>query len=237
MTAFFDSIRADFGKLSQGQVEGVERLVKAASALSIPHQAYVLATAWHETAATMQPIYERGNKSYFSKYDGRKDLGNMIAGDGYRFRGRGYVQITGRRNYDKFSNLLGVDLVANPDLALRPDVSAKIIVEGMSGGLFTSKAMKDYSSYRDMRRVVNGTDAASKIAGYAVKFEKALRLLDAPNLHPQSQTAPGPQSPIPTENAKTDAELPPKPNVSIKAAGLGVIGFILALIWAAFGVK
>ena len=91
--------------------------------------AYALATTYHETAFTMQPIHERGGpKWFFHVYDkdgGRPkvaaDLGNSQKGDGVRFHGRGYVQLTGRSNYGgKAGKLVGSDLVSNADLALDP---------------------------------------------------------------------------------------------------------------------
>jgi putative chitinase len=51
-----------------------------------------------------------------SAYEGRKDLGNTQPGDGVRFKGRGYIQLTGRANYGKFSQFCGEDCVANPEL-------------------------------------------------------------------------------------------------------------------------
>lgn len=59
-------------------------------------------------------------------YEGRKDLGNTQPGDGVRFAGRGLLQITGRANYTHYGNLIGVDLVNNPELALDLTNSAKI---------------------------------------------------------------------------------------------------------------
>lgn len=186
---FFDSIRASFGPLSQGQVNGINELIDATEGLSIFHTAYVLATAWHETARTMQPIYERGKRKYFDMYEPpskkAKALGNTIKGDGYKYRGRGYVQITGRANYHKASGPTHKDLVENPDIALEPAVAATIIRFGMEQGWFTGKRMADYNDYRSMRRVVNGTDKADLIAGYAEKFEAALKAV--PKLTPHIQ--------------------------------------------------
>lgn len=178
MKAFFDAARAALGPLTQSQVDGFNVLIAASNDLPVRHQAYVLSTAWHETAHTMQPIYERGPRGYFEKYEPGtklgKALGNTLDGDGYLFRGRGYVQLTGRRNYALAGSKLGLDLVGHPDKALEPAIAARIIVAGMAQGWFTGKKLADYSVYGDMRRVVNGTDRAELIAGYAIAFEKGL---------------------------------------------------------------
>lgn len=183
MTAFFDTIRKELfgGRMSQGQVNGVETLLAATVGADIQSRAYLLATAFHETAFTMQPIHERGNRQYFDKYEPNtkigQRLGNTRAGDGFLFRGRGYVQLTGRANYLKASQKLGVDLVSLPDGALNPELAAKILVRGCAEGWFTGKKLEDYDDYVNMRRVVNGMDRAEQIAGYAREFEKALRFL------------------------------------------------------------
>ena len=194
MKQFFDSVRASFGALSQSQVDGFNALLLASVGMPIKHRAYILATAWHETAFTMQPIHERGQVSYFDKYEpGTKigrDLGNTLKGDGYRFRGRGYVQLTGRRNYAKAGAALHIDLVGNPDKALEPATAAKIIVFGMFEGWFTAKKLGS-QSYVEMRKIVNGTDKAEQIAGYAVKFEAALAsVTEAPQEPPKPETPP-----------------------------------------------
>ena len=69
-----------------------------------------------------QCAHESGNWKYRLEiasgraYEGRKDLGNVEEGDGVRFKGRGYIQLTGRVNYRNFSKFIGEDCVANPDL-------------------------------------------------------------------------------------------------------------------------
>ena len=189
-TAFYNTVREFFGKISAKQVNGFEEILAATEHLPITHRAYLLATAWHETARTMQPIRERGSgdgpdpdsyDDYLQKYDtGRlaKALGNTpeADGDGVRYAGRGYVQITGLANYKKASALTGLDLVGNPELALQPSVAAKILVEGCARGIFTGKKLSDFipGDYRNARRVVNGTDKADMIAVYAARFESAL---------------------------------------------------------------
>jgi len=74
-----------------------------------------------------EPIAELGGPAYLSRYDGRADLGNSQSGDGERFKGRGFVQLTGRINYAAAGRALGLDLIANPDLALEPAVAARVL--------------------------------------------------------------------------------------------------------------
>lgn len=178
MSAFFAKVREFFGRLSQEQVDGFNVLLDGTATVNLRHRAYILATAWHETAFTMQPITERGSRAYFNKYEPGtklgKALGNTLIGDGYRFRGRGYVQITGRRNYNRAALAVGKDLVTMPDLALDPETATRIIVSGMSAGWFTGRKMADYDDYVKMRAVVNRRDRAGDIAGYAHRFETAL---------------------------------------------------------------
>lgn len=151
----------------------------------VRHVAYFLATTQHETAGTFGAIVERGAKSYFDKYNAGtkigKRLGNVNEGDGFKYRGRGYVQITGRDNYAKFSRLLGVDLIANPDRALDPQIAYKTASIGMRKGKFTGRDLDDYidgsvCNYVDARRIINGTDKAENIAALAKGWEKILRL-------------------------------------------------------------
>jgi putative chitinase len=226
MKAFFDSLRARFGPLSRNQVTGIEHLLGATGGLPVRHRAYILATTWHETGpeASIQHMTPRreiwGPTSAQVRYEGRKDLGNVQAGDGKRYMGRGYVQITGRTNYQKASRLVGKDLVSEPDLALEPEISAQIIVDGMVNGWFTGKKMSDFTSYRDMRRVVNAMDKADLIASHAEKFEAALKLLPA---KPVEAVQPSPSPPI-----AQAPEQPSAPSAAPPDAGSGIAAILLA---------
>jgi hypothetical protein len=176
--AFFTALRSSFGSLSQGQVDGANALLKAMERWPISWVAYGFATAWHETARTLQPIKEMGGEAYFKRlYDIEgsnpnlaKRLGNHKPGDGARYAGRGYVQLTGRDNYYRYG------IADDPDRALDPAVAAQIMVDGMEAGRFTGKKLNDYlpGDYVNARRIINGTDKAVQIAGYAKVFETAL---------------------------------------------------------------
>lgn len=148
--------------------------------LSLPAQiAYVLATVEWETGETFQPIHESGPRSYFDRYEGRRDLGNTQPGDGYRYRGRGYVQITGRANYEKYARITGKDLVGQPDLALEPETALFILVHGFRTGAFTGKKLTDFinenqTDFINARRCINALDRAQEIAALAEKFFKSV---------------------------------------------------------------
>jgi predicted chitinase len=139
--------------------------------------AYMLATAEHETDA-FNTMHEYASGS---EYEGRDDLGNtQAAGDGVRFKGRGFAQLTGRANYAKLSAIVGADLINNPDLAAQPDIAAKIFAYGMKNGSYTGQRLGDYVNgnrvdFYNARRIVNGTDRAGLIAGYAQKYYDAIK--------------------------------------------------------------
>jgi putative chitinase len=77
--------------------------------------AHFLSQCAHESG-NFKYTKELGDDSYFQKYEGRKALGNTQPGDGIKFKGRGFIQLTGRANYEKFSKFCGEDCVSNPDL-------------------------------------------------------------------------------------------------------------------------
>jgi hypothetical protein len=190
-TTFFNGYGKIYGKLNPTQVSGLDNLLnyieQDADVSDLRWAAYMLATVKHECADTFQPITERGAKSYFDKYDFGtalgKQLGNTVKGDGYLYRGRGFVQITGRANYQSLSTKLGLtgedDLVVRPDLALQPGTAYRILSYGMRNGSFTGKKLADSinakgADYKQARRIINGLDKADLIQGYATNFEAAL---------------------------------------------------------------
>jgi hypothetical protein len=188
---FFSAYRDAYGKLSQATVNGLELLGRNMEEdpglTDLRWAAYMLATVKHECANRWMPITEFGPRDYFNKYESTtkigKALGNTLPGDGFRYRGRGYVQITGRANYARMTKALGLgpteDLESDPDQALRPAIAYRIMSHGMRHGTFTGKKLADYINatgcdYRNARRIINGVDQAALIAGYATALEGIL---------------------------------------------------------------
>jgi putative chitinase len=184
---FFDEVRRRpfGGSLTAEQVDGMTRILdewdRRTGLTDIRWLAYALATTYHETARTMQPIKEYGGGDYFFRmYDPfgsrpgvAKELGNTKRGDGARYAGRGYVQLTGRTNYRKFG------LEDTPEKALDAKVAARILFDGMITGAFTGKRLSNYfndakNDPTNARRIINGTDKAAQIAGYHKQFLAAL---------------------------------------------------------------
>lgn len=189
---FFADCRAHpfGGRMTDRQVKGCEAILDAfehhAPAADPRGIAYALATAYHETARTMRPICEYG--------EGRgRPYGAPAGPYAKHYFGRGYVQLTWLKNYAHATKRLreigvtgaDVDLVRKPDLALRPDIAAAILVFGMVEGWFTGRKIADYfagtrSDWVDARRIINGSDRAAQIAGYALHFYHALTAAIAP---------------------------------------------------------
>ena len=199
---FFAGVRASpfDGKLSANQVGGMSALLDEwdrRKLTDLRWLGYMLGTPFIETARTMQPIKEYGGSAYYFKmydpYGTRPKLarknGNTTRGDGVRYCGRGYVQLTWKNNYARLTKLLrdagfGIDLVANPDLAMRPDVAAFILFEGMIDGLFTGRRLDQFfndtkTDWTNARRIINGTDRATEIGTISKEFFADLTLAAA----------------------------------------------------------
>jgi hypothetical protein len=163
--------------------------------------AYILATTYHETWFTWNSIQENYNPPspwhYFeNKYGGRGDLDNdpYGLGDGFRYRGRGYVQLTGKYNYDRFGKAFGMNFVDSGDTnqILGPTVAYTIMSYGMRRGLYrdyneSEKGMEYYISdgkglteeqkrqeYINARSIVNPDDKAEEIADDTMQIEDIL---------------------------------------------------------------
>ncbi|RJG13549.1 peptidase C1 [Pseudomonas cavernicola] len=92
----------------------------------------------------------------FSAYDGRAALGNTESGDGANFRGRGFVQLTGRHNYHVYSEKIDLDIEAQPDLANAPEVAAILLARFLADRASRIRTALASDNYRAARKEVNG---------------------------------------------------------------------------------
>lgn len=183
----WSKLRRFAGGFSQSQVDGMNAILDALNnhggdAINPLYASYMLATAWHETAHTMKPIREYG-RGRGRRYGTNIDIdGSRYTGLNHIYYGRGYVQLTWLTNYARMKSLIGVDFVNNPDLALRADYAAMIMLTGMLNGLFTGLSLSRcirYGSFAEFvyaRRIINGTDRDRLIAGHAVNFLECLEV-------------------------------------------------------------
>ncbi len=189
---FFSTCRSDLfnGSLNATQIKGLTSLLDYWEGKYANRDdrwlAYVLATAYHEVDRKMKPIHEYGGTAYFMRnYDitgnpGKaRELGNDIKGDGATYHGRGFVQLTDRRNYQDWKNRLGVDLIGNPEKVLALGIATRIIFDGMILGTFTGRKLSQYfnpvtADWVNARRIVNGLDKANLIHGNGLSFYKAI---------------------------------------------------------------
>lgn len=134
-------------------------------------------------------------------YEGRKDLGNVVAGDGKRFIGRGIFQLTGRANYASYGKRLGIDLLKEPQLAERPDISLRI-----AAMYWNDKGLNAYADKSDtvaISRAINrGNPKATKPANHEadrIKIAKLAREIIAPQpAYPGTNSESLPPKPAPT---------------------------------------
>lgn len=240
------------GGLSQEAVNSFDAILDRTVGRGLPvaHVAYMMATAYHESGSTMiaktenlnyttaarikavwptrfatnaaaQPYVRNPQKLANFVYGGR--LGNTGSNDGWSYRGRGLVQITGKTNYAKMKKYIGKDAVTNPDLMLDAKNSAIALVECMIDGVYTGKKLSDYKlpgSYFDARAIINadknrlenGVKIGTLIANYAKHFETSLKV--------SGFATPG------IVITKPPADLPVTPNVPTPDVDNGVPGWI-----------
>lgn len=181
---FFDGWRDAFGPLTQGQVDGIESLLANLEAddrvNDIRWAAYMLATTYYETAKTMQPIEEYGRGK------GRR-YGLPVGPYNLIYYGRGLTQNTWLTNYDMLTKAWNkahpdeqIDFVKNPELLLVMKYSYWAMSYSMRNGTYTGVGLRKYinsekTDYINARKIINGLDAAERVAGYAEKIENILR--------------------------------------------------------------
>lgn len=89
-----------------------------------------------------------------SRYEGRADLGNTQEGDGFKYRGRGLIQITGRANYQRCSDALATDFIGDPDLLAQPEYAVRSAMWfWQSHGL---NELADAGQFERITKIING---------------------------------------------------------------------------------
>ncbi len=164
----FSTIRVPLYRngLSQKQVEGIDAVCDAWEAYGLTDLrwlAYILATDYHETGRTMQPVKEYGGEKY------------LKSKPYYPYYGRDLCQTTWKRNYELVRDFSGIDVVNDPEKIAQLGLAAKVIVHFMNKGLYTGKKLSDYFSderedWVNARKIINGKDRAELVSGYAKKF-------------------------------------------------------------------
>lgn len=181
------------GQKGQKQIEGLDLLItewEARPEINLQQFAYILATVYHETAFTMQPIKEMGGTKY------------LKAKPYWPYYGRGYVQLTWEQNYKKASEKLGYDFINKPNDVMLPRHAVKILFDGMEQGWFTNVKLsqkidnvddpdeEEIKEYKSARTIVNGTDRDLQIAQYAIHFERSLYRSWIVNIEPIEKDIP-----------------------------------------------
>ncbi|MEX3008755.1 glycoside hydrolase family 19 protein [Hoeflea sp. TYP-13] len=173
--------------ISQRQVRGVDGILDAFATHGDGRAktlAYALATAYHETARRMVPVRETLARDDATA---RRRLRKAKYAQpeppyGHCYYGRGQVQLTWKRNYERSSEDAGVDLVRHPDKALDPIIGARILIRGLLDGRWNGKGRgiahylptSGRDDLRNARRTVNITDKWDLIAGYYRAFLRAI---------------------------------------------------------------
>lgn len=157
-----------FPTITPLQQLGIDTIVKEFGQGDKRQLAYILATVYHETGKRMQPVKEFGGEAY------------LKAKPYYPYYGRDLCQTTWKANYEKVKKFSGIDVVTNPDLIGQMPLAAQVVVTFMGKGWYTGKKLSDYINdtkcdFKNARRIINGTDKADLIAGYANEFLKGLQ--------------------------------------------------------------
>ena len=157
-----------------------ERVLDVYNQLTQCFAKYLINTPLRKCHFLAQILHETGGLRYKEEiangkaYEGRKDLGNIVKGDGVLFKGRGAIQLTGRTNYDKYGRFIGVDLLANPKL-----VADNYYVD-VAGWFWNSKGLNSYADKDDImiitRRINGGINGLEDRKLWLSKLKKVYGL-------------------------------------------------------------
>jgi hypothetical protein len=193
---FLANVTDDFHKLGgQSEKQGMKAIIEGFEKYFPDGDrrwlAYMLSTAFHETAMTMQPVRE----AFWLSENWRKTHLSY-----YPYYGRGYVQLTHKGNYKRAGDDIDVDLVSNPDMAMNPQHAAHIMFIGMRDGWFRSDAhgkhtlgryfSKDVDDPVGARNIINGKET-KVIDGKTVTVAEIMAGYHKIFLHALNAAAPG----------------------------------------------
>lgn len=224
---FYDFIRnLPFGgTISTNQFAGIEKILDYQQSnhpdMDPRWLAYILATIFHETDRTMQPIVEKGGDRYLrsKKY--------------YPYYGRGLVQITWKDNYDFYG-------ITRLDDALQWPVALHVTFDGMINGRFTGMRLSQFFNKtaddpKGARKIINGTDRDSLIAQYHRNFLDAIKQAQKAEEAPSEVRKPQPLANLPDSPSLASD---PITGVVTSLGGLGIVSQLVSAVtnpWA-FGV-
>lgn len=125
---------------------------------------YSISTPNRVLAFLSQIGHESGGLKYTEEiasgnaYEGRSDLGNIYAGDGVKFKGRGLIQLTGRSNYEKMSQKVGRDLISNPQLVSEPDLATEVSAIWWSDRTRNGLTLNEWADQFNLKERVDSTN-------------------------------------------------------------------------------
>lgn len=151
-----NTLTAVFQKLGANPARATE----LALAANVHLETYSIKTQLRFCHFLAQLAHESGNFRYMEEiasgaaYEGRKDLGNVEKGDGIRFKGRGPIQLTGRINYRKYGQELGIDFENNPEIVALPSIGFLVACKYWNDNNLNTFA--DYDDVITITRRING---------------------------------------------------------------------------------
>jgi putative chitinase len=213
--------------IAEGLEAGVNKYFADYEINTVLRMAHFLGQAAHETMGFTH-LSELGGPSYFARYDGRRDLGNVQPGDGNRFHGRGIFQLTGRANYAHMSGILGVDLVANPELAQTPDISVRVACEYWKSHNLNAYADRDDCT-TITKRINGGHNGLAERLRYTNLAKKSL-------IRHGGLPADEAPAPVPTPEPSVEAPIPVEPTATPPTPQSGIGSFFHSIL-RLFGAK
>lgn len=176
-------------------------------------QEFDITSYLRETAFLAQLAHESGELRYMEEiasgaaYEGREDLGNTQPGDGKRYKGRGPIQLTGRANYTKYGQLLGLDLVNNPTIAATKEVGFRIAGEYWKlNGL---NELADQQEFKAITKIING--GYNGLDDRTKYYNRAKQVMNSD------------AGSVPTPTSQPGSGAPPYPGVALRQGSTGAI--------------